>query len=102
MAETLIQYHYKVLEAFHEYLDTKDVDNLIAALQKVEQYHRNETDLPADADMWFRFGSDDTLVNTISDIQNDLRKPSGHPNRKMMESNLTDACKNADIEIYFS
>ena len=104
--KNLIQYRYNCTEAMFEYLKNKDIEKLISILKNCEEHYRKEIECTnPDLGMWFRFGSDDTLTNTIGDIELNINLPHGHPNYKfLIERFKLVIGLNTDVElmIYFS
>lgn len=81
--KNLIQYSFSCTNAMFNYLKDNDLSRFVADLNRI-QYHASETIGGENASLWFKFGADDTLATTISDIVNNLHLPLSHNNHKLM------------------
>lgn len=100
---------YSCTNAIFRYLKDFDLDRLISSLHEsenylIEKYIENDS-YDSDMNMWFKFGTHDTLVTTISTIKNMLSLPIDHPNHKLMLDNfrlVVGINPEDEIKIYFS
>ena len=85
--KNLIQYSFSCTNAMFNYLKDNDLNRLISDLKRIE-YHASKTIGGKDASLWFKFGSDDTLVTTIPGILTRLNLPLSHNNHQLMLENF--------------
>lgn len=99
----LFQYNDRVLRLFSNFLKNKiTLKVMIEGLKDVEDYHKEWVQEPRKTRaIWFRFYTDDTLATTIDEIYTDLKNPEGKNYSSMIE-NLKIACKDTELEIYYS
>lgn len=107
-----VPYVYTVTMLFFEYLKgLRTKGQLITSLMMVETEIKDilkvkGVELNGDESLWFRFGSDDPLVNTIEDMKIMLEMPENHPNHKhilnKMELITGDINPENEIQIYYS
>jgi hypothetical protein len=95
---------YSCTLAMFNYLKNSDLQMLLNALIKAQEYYQA---LHGKGKViWFRFGSDDTLCTTISDIETALCLPENHGNHKLMLEQFAMVCNsmdaNLELEVYFS
>jgi hypothetical protein len=104
--ENLIQYRYNCEKAIFKYFVEKDIDDLIAELKRNEEHYKQQIECTNnEMGMWFRFGSDDSLANTIDDIERDLNLSKNHPNHKHLIDRFLLVIGNnpqAELLIHFS
>ncbi len=99
--KNLIQYQFSCTNAMFNFLKDNDSDKLIAELKKVET-HAKETFGGKDKNIWFKFGSSDTLTTTISDIKTDLTTRNRNhilDNFKLVTSDLN---PQNELQVFFS
>lgn len=89
------------------YLKDGNLEKLLAKLNWVEQNAINSGLGPIGfANLWFKFGHQDTLATTIQDIYRDLQLPASHPNRQLMieqfELVSKDLNPDNELRVYFS
>lgn len=87
-----------------KYLKNNDTNELVKELRKAEKYCFSE--YGKDKTLWFKFGQDDTLATTISDIANDLNLPSKHSNKRFLierfEMVTKDLKHKNELQVFFS
>ncbi len=103
--KNLIQYKFSCTNAMFNFLKNKDLDKLLADLNRTEK-HASENmagkDIGKDASLCFKFGDDDTLVTTIGDIAKDLSLPSKHGNHKLMIENFESIINESELRVFYS
>ncbi|MFW6247368.1 MAG: hypothetical protein ACOC22_04335 [bacterium] len=96
---------YKCSNAMFIYLKNGNVSELINELKEAENY-LHEKHGGEDKCMWFKFGIDDTLATTISDIVNDLKMPSNARNRMFMLERFNKVTKDLkyknELQVFYS
>ncbi|MFW5721107.1 MAG: hypothetical protein ACOCWW_01830 [Bacteroidota bacterium] len=96
---------YKCANAIHRYLKNGNMNDLISDLKKAENF-LHEKYGGNDKCMWFKFGIDDTLATTISDIVNDLKMPSNAKNRMFMLERFNKVTKDLkhknELQVFYS
>lgn len=97
----LIQYHYKAMESFRDFLKNEDKDELIHQLCSIQQHYRSWRSIRGnDRHIWFRFFSGDTVATTINDIIHDL--DGGGPNKKYLMECMQICVDKGEVEVYYS
>jgi hypothetical protein len=95
----LIQYHYKAMSAFFDFLKTEDEETLMSDLYSIERHYKSWNGIQkTNKNLWFRFFKDDTAATTIADIKRDLNSP----NKKYIMECMQISYDTAEIEVYFS
>jgi hypothetical protein len=95
---------YSCSVAMFNYLKNSDLQALLKVLIELQEYYQ-ELHGKGKA-IWFKFGSDDTLCTTISDIEVALCLPKNHGNHKLMLEQFAMVCNtmdaNSELRVYFS
>lgn len=95
----LIQYHFKAMSAFFDFLKTNDEETLLSDLCSIECHYKTWHGIQkTNKCIWFRMFKGDTEASTINDIMNDLHSP----NRKYRMESMQICYDTAEIEVYFS
>ena len=95
---------YSCSVAMYNYLKNRDLQALLKALIELQERYQSLHGI--NKTIWFKFGSDDTLCTTISNIDVALCLPEKHGNHKLMLEqfamvyNEMDA--NSELRVYFS
>jgi hypothetical protein len=105
--KNLIQYNYSITNAIFNFLKDGDKANFVERLKMYERHaFVNRVSTDADASMWFKFGTNDTLATTIDDIERTLELPTTHGNYKHMiegfELVTEDLDHKKEIRVYYS
>lgn len=111
----LIEYRFSCELLFFKYLknqiSTKElIDGLKAVEKRVIRDHieRTEVDLDMSIEeinecgLWFKFGKDDTLVTTISDIEREVGNLNHRDFRMEAFERVVGLNPDNELEIYFS
>jgi len=95
---------YNCTVAMYTYLKSRDLKSLLNTLIELQERYRA---LHGEGkSIWFRFGDDDTLCTTISDIEVALCLPEKHTIHKLMLEQFAMVCNEMDatheLIIYFN
>ena len=93
----LTQYHFKLMEAFHNFLQDADEEKLISVWNEVEAHAKSTDDTP-EKTLWIRYFHGDTLATDINNIIRDYH----NSNRNYLFECMKICCDTAEIEVYFS
>jgi len=99
MNKNLIQYVYPCSNAIFRFLKDNDKPKLIKSLRKCETHYKERNEYGEDCSLWFKFGHDDTLCTTISDIDNEKNIKYFLDKFKLVVSDMNE-CN--EIRVYFS
>ena len=102
--DKLVQYTYSCSNAMFKFLRDNDIDKLVEDLRRIEQYAYNSDDEPKDKDLWFKFGSDDTLATDIRNIVQELKGTKRNREHLIDKFKMVTEDTNPDKElrVYFS
>lgn len=99
----LTQYTYSATNAMFNYMRDEDLDALIKDLRRIEDHAKKNLNPKSESqEMWFKFGEDDTLATSISEIKKDL---SSLNNRRFTIERFVSVCglvPSEELEVYFS
>lgn len=99
---------FKVENAFFNYSKRNiGVSELVNELNEAEKQISSRNPEVENANLWFKFGVDDTLATTIQDVKNDLSLSHSHPNRMFLDEKINLCMENSlnsdyDIQIFYS
>lgn len=103
-----IEVSYKTNEAFYQYY-MKDigVSELCVKLRTYEEYMRKKYPEIENANLWFKFGLDDTEATTIAGVYDMLSLSHTSPNRQYLEEKIGIVTENPldenyKLQVFFS
>jgi len=94
----VFKYTYSCTNAIHDYLKTKNLNELVVALSKAEVHARNDKGFGADGILWLRFGKEDSIAWSIKDIEKDLSLDEDDGTREFLEELFEYVTKDIDPE----
>lgn len=104
--KNLIHYRFTVENLFFKFTKKQiDLDELITLLCMLEGEHRLVENLPNDdKGLWFKFGKDDTLATTISDIERTFMHDT-KSNQEFLLERMESVCglnPDNELQIFYS